>query len=150
MRRARIAILVGATLGVVGASQGSDIEQARRAWWNAHVRPVLQNGRAYSAVQNAQNSIESAVLDQGDYSKLTPRFLSRWEPGFRWVAGNRGKVGQIAVETEPKKYRIAATSATGHVYSITRAANGSIVRRCQPGCTFDPGSPPPAPASLRQ
>ncbi len=95
-----------------------------------------QKGRAVDAqakelARTAETTAETIATDNnGEYDKVTPAELNRYEPTIRiaasktdaYVSGAKGKGGG--------EYSVTAKATDGDEFTISRSAAGAITRRC--------------------
>jgi type IV pilus assembly protein PilA len=91
---------------------------------------------AKELAHSAQVAAETIATDNsGSYALLTPALLNTYEPTIQVGSTPSGNAyiaspGGTTVLTGGTGYTVTATSTNGDTYSITRAANGTIIRSC--------------------
>ncbi len=98
-----------------------------------------KDASAKSAARNAQTAAETFNVDNnGSYAGMTPTALLAIEPTLNEVgaAGSGLTVPSATASTYTVQVQDPTTSGgTNSIFSITRAANGTVTRTCSPVAT---------------
>jgi type IV pilus assembly protein PilA len=100
---------------------------------------LSQKGKATDAsakelARTAETTAETIATDNnGKYKEVTKENLQKYEPSIQIKEGNNNAYISEAKEIETGAgYEVTATSTSGHTFTITKKANGEIVRSCTP------------------
>jgi type IV pilus assembly protein PilA len=88
-------------------------------------RGKAQDTEAKTQARTAQTAMETLYTDEQSYATGTKAKLVSIEPAL-----GAGKA-QLTVDTAASdNYKVTSTSVTGDTFSITKAADGTVVRGC--------------------
>src|SRR5918992_760810 len=94
-------------------------------------RDKAKDADAKAAVRTAQTAIESYATDRdGSYANATAAILQGIEETL-----NDADLADPTISGGGTGYTVAVTSETGNVFSIVRAANGTVTFPCTTGGT---------------
>jgi type IV pilus assembly protein PilA len=92
---------------------------------------------AKELARTAQTTAETYATDHnGSYGGLSLAEEKAYEPSIVTAAGNNNAylsaAGEIGGAEGGNGYVVTATSASGHTFTITKKANGTVERTCTP------------------
>lgn len=89
------------------------------------------DAQAKELARTAETAAETISTDNnGDYKKVTPTELNKYEPAIRIVASTTEAYLSAATNTNGTAYSVTARATNGDELTISRSATGAVARTC--------------------